>query len=41
MKSLENEGVEYSFGIPGEENFDAIDALLDNRNVSLQACCLT
>ncbi len=27
---LENEGVEYIFGIPGEENLDLMDALLDS-----------
>ncbi|MDG6779091.1 acetolactate synthase large subunit [Thiomicrorhabdus sp. zzn3] len=28
---LENEGVEYIFGIPGEENLDLMDALLDSK----------
>ena len=28
---LENEGVEYIFGIPGEENIDVMDALLDSK----------
>ena len=28
VKCLENEGVEYIFGIPGEENIDLMDALL-------------
>ena len=27
VKALENEGVEYIFGIPGEENLDFLDAL--------------
>ncbi len=27
---LENEGVEYIFGVPGEENLDLMDALLDS-----------
>ena len=27
IKALENEGVEYIFGIPGEENLDFLDAL--------------
>lgn len=27
---LENEGVEYIFGLPGEENIDVLDALLDS-----------
>lgn len=31
VKCLENEGVEYIFGIPGEENLDIIDALLDSN----------
>jgi acetolactate synthase-1/2/3 large subunit len=31
VKCLENEGVEYIFGIPGEENLDVMDALLDSR----------
>jgi acetolactate synthase-1/2/3 large subunit len=30
VKCLENEGVEYIFGIPGEENIDLIDALIDS-----------
>jgi len=31
VKCLENEGVEYIFGIPGEENLDLMDALLDSK----------
>jgi len=30
VKCLENEGVEYIFGIPGEENLELMDALLDS-----------
>ena len=30
VRCLENEGVEYIFGIPGEENLDVIDALMDS-----------
>ncbi len=30
IRCLENEGVEYIFGIPGEENVDVMDALLDS-----------
>ena len=30
VKCLENEGVEYIFGLPGEENIDIIDALIDS-----------
>ncbi len=30
VKCLENEGVEYIFGIPGEENLDIMDALLSS-----------
>lgn len=30
IKCLENEDVEYIFGIPGEENLDVMDALLDS-----------
>lgn len=30
VKCLETEGVEYIFGIPGEENIDVMDALLDS-----------
>ena len=30
VSCLENEGVEYIFGIPGEENIDLMDALLDS-----------
>ncbi len=31
LRSLENEGVEYIFGIPGEENLDVMDALLESN----------
>lgn len=31
INCLENEGVEYIFGIPGEENLDIMDALLDSN----------
>jgi acetolactate synthase-1/2/3 large subunit len=27
VRSLENEGVEYIFGVPGEENLDFLEAL--------------
>jgi acetolactate synthase-1/2/3 large subunit len=30
VKCLENEGVDYIFGIPGEENLDLMDALVDS-----------
>ena len=30
VKCLENEGVEYIFGVPGEENIDVMDALIDS-----------
>jgi len=30
VQCLESEGVEYIFGIPGEENLDVIDALMDS-----------
>ncbi len=30
VKCLENEGVEYIFGVPGEENLDLMDAMLDS-----------
>jgi len=30
IRCLENEGVDYIFGIPGEENLDVMDALLDS-----------
>lgn len=30
VKCLENEGVEYIFGVPGEENIDVMAALLDS-----------
>ncbi|MGI9303695.1 MAG: acetolactate synthase large subunit [Gammaproteobacteria bacterium] len=31
IRCLENEGVEYIFGIPGEENIDVMDALLESK----------
>ncbi|MEO5353808.1 MAG: acetolactate synthase large subunit [Magnetococcus sp. XQGC-1] len=30
VKCLENEGIQYIFGIPGEENLDVMDALLES-----------
>lgn len=30
VRCLENEGVDYLFGLPGEENIDVMDALLDS-----------
>lgn len=30
VKCLENEGVEYIFGVPGEENIDVLEALIDS-----------
>ena len=30
VQCLENEGVDYIFGVPGEENLDVMDALLDS-----------
>ena len=30
VRCLEHEGVEYIFGVPGEENIDVMDALLDS-----------
>ncbi len=30
VKCLENEGVKYIFGLPGEENIDVLDALIDS-----------
>ena len=31
VRCLENEGVQYIFGIPGEENIDVMDVLLDSE----------
>ena len=31
VRCLENEGVKYIFGLPGEENVDVMDALLDSK----------
>ena len=31
VKALENEGVEYIFGIPGEENLDLLNSLIDSK----------
>src|SRR5437016_14401418 len=31
VRCLENEGVEYLFGLPGEENLDVMDALSNSR----------
>ncbi len=31
VKCLENEGVEYIFGIPGEENLDVMDSMIGSN----------
>jgi len=31
IKVLENEGVEYIFGVPGEENLDFLDSMKDSK----------
>ena len=35
IKALENEGVEYIFGLPGEENLDFIDSLRTSKKIKL------
>ena len=49
VRCLENEGVANIFGIPGEENIDVMDALLDSevrfittrheQGAAFMACC--
>ena len=31
VRCLENEGVEYIFGIPGEENLDVMDSMIGSK----------
>ena len=35
VKALENEGVEYIFGIPGEENLDLLESLRSSKKIEL------
>jgi len=35
VKALENEGVQYVFGIPGEENLDLLDSLSRSDSITL------
>ena len=35
IKALENEGVEYIFGIPGEENLDILESLRGSKKIKL------
>ena len=35
VKALEEEGVEYIFGIPGEENLDFLDSLSRSKKIKL------
>ena len=35
VKSLENEKVEYIFGIPGEENLDFLESLRNSESIKL------
>lgn len=33
VKSLENEGIRYVFGVPGEENLDVLDAIRESNSI--------
>lgn len=35
IECLENEGVEYIFGVPGEENLDFLESLSDSKQIKL------
>ena len=35
IQALENEGVEYIFGIPGEENLDLLESLRKSKKIKL------
>ncbi len=35
VRALEGEGVEYIFGIPGEENLDLLNSLKDSKQIQL------
>ena len=35
VECLENEGVEYLFGVPGEENLDMLDSLSRSKSIKL------
>ena len=35
VKALEHEGVEYAFGIPGEENLDVVDAMCRSEKIQV------
>ncbi|MFT5836812.1 MAG: acetolactate synthase-1/2/3 large subunit [Candidatus Azotimanducaceae bacterium] len=35
IKALENEGVEYIFGVPGEENLDFLESLRHSKSIKL------
>ncbi|MEP2180198.1 MAG: thiamine pyrophosphate-binding protein, partial [Marinomonas sp.] len=35
IECLENEGVEYIFGVPGEENLDFLESLSDSKSIKL------
>lgn len=35
VKALENEGIEYIFGLPGEENLDFLDSLRKSKKIKL------
>ena len=38
VKALENEGVEYIFGIPGEENLDFLNSLIGSKIQLILTC---
>ena len=33
VKALENEGVEYIFGVPGEENLDLLESIRNSKSI--------
>ena len=35
VKALEDEGIEYIFGIPGEENLDILESLRNSEKIKL------
>ena len=37
VKALENEGVEYIFGIPGEENLDLLESLRSSSKININS----
>lgn len=38
IRALENEGVEFVFGLPGEENLDVLESIRKSESIKMVVC---